>query len=102
MRLSDLRDKKAVTQDGKTLGRIHEVQCDGGRVTALMVGPGGLIERLTAKSDGKRIAWECVVRVEAKQVVVTSDPPPRKAAKKPSATRTRQGTRRPSGRPSKR
>lgn len=98
MRLSDLRDKKVVTLDGETLGRIHEVQCNDGRLMALMTGPGSLIERLTAKSDGKRIAWECVVRVEAKQVVVTSDPP-QKAAKKTSGVRNRRGTRRPSARP---
>ena len=43
MRLTDLRDKKVVTLDGKRFGRIHEVHCDGGRVTALMTGPGSLI-----------------------------------------------------------
>jgi sporulation protein YlmC with PRC-barrel domain len=106
MRLTDLRDKRVVTLDGKRFGRIHEVHCDGGRVTALMTGPGSFIERLTAKKQGRRIPWECVVRVEAKQVVVTPDPPQRKSAgkspAKPSASRSRQGTRRPSARPSKR
>ena len=106
MRLSDLRDKKVVTLDGKRFGRIHEVHCDGGRVTALMTGPGSFIERLTARKQGRRIPWECVVRVEAKQVVVTPDPPQRKSpgkpSGKPSASRSRQGTRRPSGRRSTR
>jgi sporulation protein YlmC with PRC-barrel domain len=70
MRLSDLRDKKVVDASGKTLGRVHEVHCDGGRVTALKTGAGGLIERLTDKSKGRRIAWECVVSVGPKQIVV--------------------------------
>ena len=101
MRLTDLRTKKIVTLDGKSFGRVHEVHCDGGRVTALMSGPGSFIERLTAKKKGRRIPWECVVRVEPKQVVVTPDPPQRKSPGKPSASRTRQGTRQATGRRSK-
>jgi sporulation protein YlmC with PRC-barrel domain len=102
IRLTDLRDKKAVTLDGERLGRIHEVHCDGERVTAIMTGPASFIERLTAKKAGRRIPWECVVRVESRQIVVTPDPPQRKSPAKPSAARTRQGTRRPSGQRSKR
>lgn len=106
MRLTDLRDKTVVTLDGERLGRVHEVHCDGGRVTALMTGPGSFIERLTARKKGRRIPWDCVVRIEARQVVVTPDPPPRKStaksSKTTSASRTRQGTRRPTARRSKR
>lgn len=102
MRLTDLRNKKVVTLDGERLGRIHEVHCDGGQVTALMSGPGSFIERLTAKKKGRRIPWECVVRVEAAEVVVTPDPPQRKSPGKAAASRNRQGTRRASGRRSKR
>jgi sporulation protein YlmC with PRC-barrel domain len=98
MRLTDLRDKKVRTLDGESLGRVHEVHCDGGRITALIAGPGGLIERLTAKKKGRRIPWECVVKVEPRQVVVVPDPPQRKGSGKPSASRIRQGTRRPSAR----
>ena len=86
MRLTDLRDKRICTEDGKTLGRVHEVHCDGGRITALMSGPGSFIERLTAKTKGRRIPWEYVVRIEPKRVVVVPDPPQRKSA---SAARTR-------------
>lgn len=99
MRLSDLRDKKVVSDDGKRLGRVHEVQCDGGRVTVLKTGAGGLLERLTDKSEGKRIAWECVLRVEAKQIVVAADPPKSKPA---SGSRIRPRTPPPSARRSKR
>ena len=100
MLLTDLRDKVIRTLDGDKLGRVHEVHCDKGRVVALMCGPGSLIERLTARKKGRRIPWECVRKVEPEQIVVTPDPPQRIV--KSSASRTRQGTRRPSARPSKR
>ena len=98
MRLSDLRDAKIRTLDGDKLGHVHEVHCDNGRVIALMCGPGSLIERLTAKKQGRRIPWEFVRRVAPGEVVVTPDPPQRKSG----ASRSRQGTRRPSGQRSKR
>ncbi len=93
MRLSDLRDRRVRTVDGKALGRVHEVHADKGRVVALMCGGGSFIERWTGKSAGRRIPWEEVVRVEKKQVVVKSPA---------SASRSRQGTRRPSAPPSER
>jgi len=70
MRLSDLRDKIVRTLDGARLGRVHDVHCEDGRVTALMCGPGSLIERWTAKRKGKRIPWEAVRRIDANAVVV--------------------------------
>jgi sporulation protein YlmC with PRC-barrel domain len=94
MRLSDLRDKKLVDGAGKTLGRVHEVHCEGGRLTALKCGPGSLIERLTDKSEGRHIPWECVVRIGPKQIVVALDRP--KKAKPPSGSRTPRRTPRPS------
>ena len=100
MRLSDLRDARIKSLDGKTLGRVHEVHCDGGRVVALTCGPGSLIERLTARKHGRRIPWECVRRVEQGKVVVTPDPPGRRS--KAGASRSPQGTRRPSAPRSKR
>jgi sporulation protein YlmC with PRC-barrel domain len=100
IRLSDLRDAKVRTLDGELLGRVHEVQCDGGRVVALNCGAASFIERLTAKKHGRRIPWECVRKVERKEIVVTPDPPQR--VTKSSASRTRPGTRRPSAPPSRR
>jgi sporulation protein YlmC with PRC-barrel domain len=88
MRLTDLRDKKVVSDSGERLGRVHEVHCDGGRVTALKTGPGGLIERLTSKSKGRRIAWESVLSVGPDKIVV--------GVAKPSGSRTPPRTRRPS------
>jgi sporulation protein YlmC with PRC-barrel domain len=102
MRLSDLRDKMVRTLDGKSLGRVHEVHIEGARIVALMAGSASLIERLTAKQHGHRIPWDRVTKVDAKQVTVAPEGKPKKAAKKPSAPRTRKGTRRPSGQRSKR
>jgi hypothetical protein len=53
---------------------------------------------MTAKPHGRRIPWECVVRIRDGEVFVAPDPPQRKV----SASRNRQGTRRPSGPRSKR
>lgn len=77
MRLSDLRDKAVRNLDGKRLGTVHEVHCEKGVVTALMIGPGSLIERLTSKPHGGRIAWERVRKVEADRIIVTPDAPRR-------------------------
>ena len=96
-KLSELRDAKVKTLDGQMLGRVHEVHSENGRVTAVTCGPGSLIERLTAKTRGRRIPWECVCRIEHNQIVVTPDPPQRV-----TATRTRRGTRRTSAQQSKR
>jgi len=100
MRLSYLRDKEIRTLDGKKLGRVHEVHCENGKVTALIAGPGGLIESWTDKGHGRRIPWEFVRKIDAKRILVTPDPPRRST--KPDASRSRQGTPRPTGRPSKR
>jgi sporulation protein YlmC with PRC-barrel domain len=75
MRLSDLRGKTICSLDGEMLGRVHEVHCDGGRVTALMCGPGSLIERWTARKAGRRIAWEEVRRLDPDRVIVAPDKP---------------------------
>ena|SRR5689334_10772554 len=101
MRLSDLRNKPIRTLDGNALGRVHEVHCEKGVVTALMCGSGSLIERWTARQKGRRIPWEWVRKVEADQILV-SPVSPQQTAKKVSASRSRQGTRRPTARPSKR
>lgn len=97
MRLSELRDIRVRTLDGDTLGRVHEVHVQDGKVVALACGPGSFIERLTAKKHGRRIPWECVRRITRNEIVVVPDPPQRV-----SASRTRKGTRRPSARRSKR
>jgi sporulation protein YlmC with PRC-barrel domain len=99
IRLSDLRDAKVRTLDGERLGRVHEVHCDGGRITALTCGPGSFIESLTARKHGRRIPWEFVRRVAHKEVVVAPDPPQRSTK---SDSRSRRRTPRASGPQSKR
>ena len=94
MRLSDLRNRKVQTLEGETVGRVHEVHCDSGRIVALICGAPSFIERLTSRAHGRRIAWEDVVRIEKDVVVI--------APGKPSAARTPQGTRQPSARRSAR
>src|SRR5437763_6565828 len=101
MRLSDFCDVRVKTLDGEMLGRVHEVHVERGRVTALTCGAGSFIERLTAKKHGRRIPWGCVVKIGPKEIVVAPDPPQR-TVKKSGASRSRQGTRRPSAPPSKR
>lgn len=71
MRLSDLRGKIVRSVDGKKLGRVHDIHCDGGRVTALMCGPGSLIERWTAQTKGHRIPWETVRRIDSDAVIIS-------------------------------
>ena len=70
IRLSELRDKKIRSLDGETLGRVHEVHCKDGKVVALMCGPGSLIERWTARKQGRRIPWEAVRRIERDGVII--------------------------------
>jgi len=98
MRLSELRNARVRTLDGDTLGHVHEVHCDGGRIVALMCGPGSFIERLTARTKGRRIPWEEVCKVEPGQVTIAPDV----AKRKPSGPRTRRRTQQPSARRSKR
>ena len=98
MRLTDLRDAKVRTLDGEKLGRVHEVHVEDGRVAALTSGPGSFIERLTARKHGRRIPWECVLKIAPGEIVVVPDPPQRIV----SASRSRKGTRRPSAPRSKR
>jgi sporulation protein YlmC with PRC-barrel domain len=100
IRLSQLRDAKVKTLDGESLGRVHEVHCDGGRVTAIMCGPGSFIERLTDRKKGRRIPWDYVRKVAPGEVVVTPDPPQRNV--KPSGSRSPRRTPQASARRSKR
>jgi sporulation protein YlmC with PRC-barrel domain len=96
MRLTDLRHKEVRTLDGERLGRVFEVHCEAGTVTGLMVGPGSLLERFTAKRGGKRIPWQRVKRIDAKAIVVAPAAPTKRAS------RSRRGTQPPSGQRSKR
>lgn len=85
MRLGELLGREVVTESGERLGRVHDVQgeLEGGRlrVTALVAGAPGILERLGIGARGKggarrakrhghaAIAWERVVRVGPEVVV---------------------------------
>jgi sporulation protein YlmC with PRC-barrel domain len=87
MRLSELLNRKVVTESGEELGRVHDVrgELDRGRlrVTGLVAGKLGILERCgvgTKGSGGPRqakvhghpvIPWERVVRMGS--VVVVRD-----------------------------
>jgi sporulation protein YlmC with PRC-barrel domain len=72
MRLSDLRGKTVRTRGGERLGRVHEVHCEREKVTALICGPGSFIERWTARSEGRRVPWSEVRRIDRDAVIVAS------------------------------
>jgi len=84
MRLGELLGRKVVTESGASLGRVHDVQGElsGGRlrVTGLVAGTGGILERygIDARGSGggeakhhghEGIPWERVVRV-GREIVV--------------------------------
>jgi sporulation protein YlmC with PRC-barrel domain len=85
MRLGELLGREVVTESGERLGRVHDVQgeLEEGRlrVTALVAGAPGILERLGVGARGKggarrakrhghaAIAWERVVRVGPEVVV---------------------------------
>jgi sporulation protein YlmC with PRC-barrel domain len=90
MRLSELLNRKVVSESGETLGRVHDVRCelaDGRlRVTGLCAGNMGILERYGIGTRGSggpgrakvhghvTIPWERVLRVAA-NVVVRDEPP---------------------------
>jgi len=85
MRLGELLGREVVTESGERLGRVHDVQgeLEEGRlrVTGLVAGAPGILERLGVGAAGKggahrakqhghaAIAWGRVVRV-GRDVVV--------------------------------
>ena len=85
MRLSELLNRKVVTESGASLGRIHDIRGEIAhaplRVTGLAAGELGVLERFgigthgsggpsQAKVHGHQIiTWERVVRVGAEVVV---------------------------------
>lgn len=92
MRLSELLNRKVVTESGQQLGRVHDVrgELDGGRlrITGLAAGKLSILERYgvgTHGSGGPRqpkvhghpiIPWERVVRVGQQVVIRDQSPPP--------------------------
>jgi sporulation protein YlmC with PRC-barrel domain len=85
-RVSELLDRKVVTESGESLGRAFDVRARrSGRtieITGLCVGRRGLAERLgigSSRGEAKRhhkvwrrnfVPWDAVVRLEEDRIVV--------------------------------
>jgi sporulation protein YlmC with PRC-barrel domain len=77
MRLTDLHGARVRRQDGSILGRVWEVHCREGRVVALGIGPGGLLQRMAGGRDrGRRISWEEVARLSGREILLGTAPNP--------------------------
>jgi len=86
MRLSELLNRKVVSESGQQLGRVHDVRGElvGGRlqVTGLVAGELGILERFGIGTHGSGgpgqatvhghpvIPWERVVRVGSEVVIL--------------------------------
>ena len=83
MKLADLYDKKVVGPDGRTIGRVHEVRTQNGRIAFLDCGVASLIERFTSGRPGRAVRWEEVERITADSIVLgEAGRKPRKPPKK--------------------
>ena len=92
MRLSELLNRKVVSESGQQLGRVHDVRGElvGGRlqVTGLVAGELGILERYGVGTHGSGgpgqakvhghpvIPWERVVRVGSEVVIRDESPIP--------------------------
>lgn len=86
MNVSDLLGSRVRTEDGESLGRVHDVRAELGprslKITGLVVGRWGVLERLGlgAPGSGVRIRsrdvvpWKDVVRADRRGVVVRRPP----------------------------
>jgi sporulation protein YlmC with PRC-barrel domain len=74
-RLSDLRGKRVRRENGEGLGRVYEVHIAESRVTALICGGLGFLQRLTTARGGHRVPWEQVVKVTAKEIIILDKRP---------------------------
>ena len=86
MRLTELLDRKVVTESGSSLGRVFDVRARRHgpvvEVVGLVVGRRGLLERLgigSARGESRRghkvwtgdlVPWEAIVRFDRKRIVV--------------------------------
>jgi sporulation protein YlmC with PRC-barrel domain len=92
MRLSELLNRKVVSESGQQLGRVHDVRGElvGGHllVTGLVAGELGILERYGIGTHGSGgpgqakvhgppvIPWERVVRVGSEVVIRDESPTP--------------------------
>lgn len=86
MNVSDLLGSRVWTEDGDSLGRVHDVRAELGartlKVTGLVVGKWGVLERIGIGAPGSGVRtrshdvvdWKDVVRADRRGVVVRRPP----------------------------
>jgi len=80
--LSSLLKRKVETESGRSLGRCHDLRGELTgttlHVTGLCVGQRALLTHLGARSHDQHtvVAWEAIVRIEGKRIVVRDDGAP--------------------------
>jgi len=72
---TSLVGREVVTEGGSKLGKCHDLRAELGdrslRVTALVVGRRGLLERLGIQRGARdAVAWDAVTRIEGRRIVV--------------------------------
>jgi len=84
--VTDLLGSRVETEDGESLGRVHDVRAELGarslKLTGLVVGKWGLLERLGLGAPGTSVRirthdvvpWKDVVRADRSGVVVRRPP----------------------------
>lgn len=89
MKITELLFLNVIDQDGRALGHVLDLRCrpkpetNESDVWEFVYGWGGLLERLGLKKiTRERIAWQSVVRVEGKTLVIAATG--RKEAKRKS------------------
>jgi sporulation protein YlmC with PRC-barrel domain len=70
MRLCELHRKRVVGVTGVKYGRVHEVHTSDGAVDAIECGVGSFIERMTGKTQGRRIAWANVEAIRKDKIII--------------------------------
>jgi sporulation protein YlmC with PRC-barrel domain len=85
MRFSDILGAEVTTESGARLGRAHDLRADRTsrtlKITGLVVGPAGLLERLgigAPESGGPIrtrdvVPWSAVVKADSRRIVVRDD-----------------------------
>lgn len=85
MRFTDILGTDVTTESGQRLGRVHDLRAERTprtlKITGLVVGPIGLLERfgIGAPESGARIRtrdvvpWSAVVRADRSRIIVRDD-----------------------------
>jgi|tagenome__1003787_1003787.scaffolds.fasta_scaffold20575879_3 sporulation protein YlmC with PRC-barrel domain len=69
LRVSDLVGKKMQDESGKALGRVSEIRTKNSRVTVLVCGAEGFLQRMTGFRAGTRVKWEQVRKIEGNTII---------------------------------